>query len=50
MRHASVVMIRCPKTGGGSTGVEMDKATFEQLSVRVTSLAAAVTAASGPTL
>ena len=33
MRHVSVVMVRCPNTGRElSTGVEMDEATFEQLS------------------
>ena len=33
MRHVNVVMVRCPSTGGElSTGVEMDEATFEQLS------------------
>lgn len=32
MRHVSVVMVRCPNTGHElSTGVEMDKATFQQL-------------------
>ena len=33
MRPVSVVIVRCPSTGGElSTGVEMDEATFEQLS------------------
>ena len=32
MGHASVVMVRCPTMGHeGSTGVEMDTATFEHL-------------------
>ena len=33
MHHLNVVMIRCPNTGREfSTGIEMDAATFEQLS------------------
>jgi hypothetical protein len=33
MRHVSVVMVRCPNAGRElSTGVEMDKTTFQQLS------------------
>ena len=32
MRHLSVLMVRCPKSGRElSTGIEMDTATFEQL-------------------
>jgi hypothetical protein len=33
MRHVSIAMVRCPNTGRElSTGIEMDTATFQQLS------------------